>query len=1178
MVSVGSVEVQLQLAQESLDRGILEATKKLKDISDTQININVLGDEAFNTINQLEQQILKAQAALTDDAGAAAELERQAAFLGESLRFKQQLAEIEGAGFSDQDLNQVKQFALELNGLNVDRIAKDFDRLEKQIEEAAKELGIFDSFFQGIGQGIGQRALDTFLEIPSALQDFANEAIAVARANKGVETTLDAVLGSATAVGEQLDFIREVADDVGGDATTLGRQFANLLAATETGDVAIPIQDVQDVFAETSRVARVLGSDQEQLNNVLLALTQIASKGTVSMEELRQQLGEGLPVAINATAQGLGITIAELEELVTAGELTANEFFPAFASGLQSFEGEVGEAGKAIGQLGNVIGDFQDVGGRALIPIQTAAAELSAELLAANFDNFTAFIDALEVGVKNAEILLPAVLGLVAGLNQQAIATAAAAVQTKLLAAQQAIASGNALAFAKNVAASTVRLGAFAGAGASIGLVVSQLQAMDSEAAKVRGSIDRIASALNDLEEVRINLSLEEGDLGDAAEGVEAIVERNRQQVEENFNFFDRTLNDFLESDFGEFYQGIFSTNEASSLLDGVTAEQSEDFFRLSQQVDGLIGQYRDLESAGLGALPPEEFEAFSDVIRASIDELDAFESLLEVTEVDRIDLLSTLGEIDKELSDFEADIPVTVEPTINLDELDSARAILDSEIAQSQNAQVAAIRESQLAGVRSASDAAAQVARIEQDAINQSITARRNELAEIESLKLAGAEVTEEVALRELELNQEIGKLNIQRLESEIEARQRAVEAQINEQFLPIINDLELNIQVGGDQLTQLATQLGFLQSTNELEEARLDTRIAIAQLNDDDAAADALREQSLDNQSAAMKEQQTIARQQLALEQEIARIEAERSAASAQFELARAQAEGSTQAELNALQAIADLENDRIDSLELIQSFQSGTLANQELIEAQQIEQQRVDLLQEAQDREEAIAEERRRGFEESIKQAEELLRLADERRNSIVSAIFSENEVDREGSLESLGNARGNLRLADQFGLLESEESQNLRQAIAGVENIIRGGGDDRALLSFAANSQNDQVGNVLDQVGLGGIAELVGLSEEAQSVTDGIDNSEALRILQEQTSVLTELPANFSNDFESRFESVIDRIDLQGIASRLDRLIAATEANPRQSSVNVSAQQDLGQVLNSINRTNSKLGGL
>lgn len=61
---------------------------------------------------------------------------------------------------------------------------------------------------------------------------------------------------------------------------------------------------------------------------------------TVSMEELRQQLGDRLPGAFGLVAKGLGITQAELVKLVESGNLAARDLFPALTQSLKSLHGE----------------------------------------------------------------------------------------------------------------------------------------------------------------------------------------------------------------------------------------------------------------------------------------------------------------------------------------------------------------------------------------------------------------------------------------------------------------------------------------------------------------------------------------------------------------------------------------------------------------------------------------------------------------------------------------------------------------------------------------------------------------------------------------------------------------------------------------------------------------------
>ena len=61
---------------------------------------------------------------------------------------------------------------------------------------------------------------------------------------------------------------------------------------------------------------------------------------TVSMEELRGQLGDRLPGAFGIAAKSMNVTTEELDKLVSSGKLTASEFLPKFAAALRDTFGD----------------------------------------------------------------------------------------------------------------------------------------------------------------------------------------------------------------------------------------------------------------------------------------------------------------------------------------------------------------------------------------------------------------------------------------------------------------------------------------------------------------------------------------------------------------------------------------------------------------------------------------------------------------------------------------------------------------------------------------------------------------------------------------------------------------------------------------------------------------------
>ena len=62
------------------------------------------------------------------------------------------------------------------------------------------------------------------------------------------------------------------------------------------------------------------------MNAALRATSQVFSKGKVSAEELRQQLGERLPGAFTLFAASMGLVPADLDKALEQGKVTLQDF------------------------------------------------------------------------------------------------------------------------------------------------------------------------------------------------------------------------------------------------------------------------------------------------------------------------------------------------------------------------------------------------------------------------------------------------------------------------------------------------------------------------------------------------------------------------------------------------------------------------------------------------------------------------------------------------------------------------------------------------------------------------------------------------------------------------------------------------------------------------------------
>lgn len=123
-------------------------------------------------------------------------------------------------------------------------------------------------------------------------------------------------------VAQELQFLTIQADRLGLGFNVLADEYSKFAVAAQAS--GLTITDTRDAFLGIAEASRVNKLDLEQLSGVYLAFTQILSKGKFTSEEVRRQLGDRLPGAFNILADAIGVTGAELDRLLAAGELRAD--------------------------------------------------------------------------------------------------------------------------------------------------------------------------------------------------------------------------------------------------------------------------------------------------------------------------------------------------------------------------------------------------------------------------------------------------------------------------------------------------------------------------------------------------------------------------------------------------------------------------------------------------------------------------------------------------------------------------------------------------------------------------------------------------------------------------------------------------------------------------------------
>lgn len=152
---------------------------------------------------------------------------------------------------------------------------------------------------------------------------------------------LKAVTGSSASAARELSFIRQQANYLGVSVNDLTKTYIGFLAASK--GTSLEGERSQQVFLAVSNALGKIGASSYQTERAFTALTQMVSKGVVSMEEMRQQLSESLPGAFNAAANGMRVTTGELMKMIESGTLLTTDFLPAMSRGLDETFGKGAE-------------------------------------------------------------------------------------------------------------------------------------------------------------------------------------------------------------------------------------------------------------------------------------------------------------------------------------------------------------------------------------------------------------------------------------------------------------------------------------------------------------------------------------------------------------------------------------------------------------------------------------------------------------------------------------------------------------------------------------------------------------------------------------------------------------------------------------------------------------------
>ena len=227
---------------------------------------------------------------------------------------------------------------------NAQKAAQDFNTLDRAVKKTDADTKAFSGSANVLKNALGAISVGY---VTSQLVNLGKSAVNTSMDFQALVNRMNAAAGNKSIGADSLAYIREQADRLGLEFRTTADSFAGFEAAALRS--GLTLEQTKQIFTDVSTAATSMQLSTEKVQLVFKALEQISGKGTVSMEELRQQLGDSLPGAFEIAAQSMGMTTRAFYDAVASGEVLSSDFLPKFAKAIREQLG--GSAEEASTQL-----------------------------------------------------------------------------------------------------------------------------------------------------------------------------------------------------------------------------------------------------------------------------------------------------------------------------------------------------------------------------------------------------------------------------------------------------------------------------------------------------------------------------------------------------------------------------------------------------------------------------------------------------------------------------------------------------------------------------------------------------------------------------------------------------------------------------------------------------------
>lgn len=216
-----------------------------------------------------------------------------------------------------------------------------------------------------------------------------------AREMIATENAFGALTGSQAGGRQEMRYLREFSDTYGLKMSESADGFKRILASSV--GTKLQGQGAKEIFEGTSLYGKTLGLSNENMSRATTAISQMISKGKISSEELKGQLAEAIPGAVQIFAKAMDVPVAQMFKMMENGEVLAEDVLPKVAQLLKEAAANGGALERAMKTSASAQNRFMNAWEGFLKSVFESGVD---EGLAVFFDTLTKALQILEPVVK----------------------------------------------------------------------------------------------------------------------------------------------------------------------------------------------------------------------------------------------------------------------------------------------------------------------------------------------------------------------------------------------------------------------------------------------------------------------------------------------------------------------------------------------------------------------------------------------------------------------------------------------------------------------------------------------------------------------------------------------------------------------------------------------------------